>query len=78
MSEALGRKAIDHARAAQALLLLIATVFPVVADAQDEAEGVVAAVGLLITAYLEIKKRQSVTPVADPKDANGDALIPVH
>jgi hypothetical protein len=38
--------------------------------------GIAAAVGTAITAALGFYARSKVTPLADPKDDNGEALLP--
>lgn len=72
---ALGRKAIDTARSIQALLVLLAVLFPQYASLQKPAETAIASVIALVVLTLEMIKRNSTTPVADPVAADGTKLV---
>ncbi len=77
MSSPLPRTGVEIFRIVQALVAFVAVIFPVYADAQDEAQAVVGGIGLLVLAVLEAKKRASVTPVLDPVGESGKPLVPI-
>ena len=66
-SAPLGRSALDWARAVQAIFIIVAVVAPEWADLQDEVTALLATGLGLATAVIELVKRRSVTPVADPR-----------
>lgn len=70
----LSREGVDYARVAQAIIGMFALLVPAYGDLEGALNGLVIAVAAVVEVYLEIRKRGSTTPVADPKAADGTRL----
>lgn len=78
MTDKLSRAKIEVVRFVQAFFAAAAIIAPSVGDSQGVVMDFVAAAFALALVVLELVKRQNTTPISDPKDEHGQALIPVH
>lgn len=77
MAPPLNRPQVDVARVVQALFALAAAAGLAVDKFEEPVQAAIAAVATVVYLVLEALRRGSVTPVADPRAADGRPLTPV-